>query len=94
MTGISYWQFIWPLLFVLCLIGLIGILLRKYGFYGPSGLPQHQKRLHVTEVTHLDYKRKLLLVRCDKTEYLVLLSPAGDQLLPLTISGIKGHDAT
>ncbi len=82
MDSLSYWQFIWPLMFVLCLIGGISILLRRYGLFGPSALPQAEKRLRIAEITHLDHKRKIVLLRCDAQDYLVLLSPMGDQIMP------------
>jgi flagellar protein FliO/FliZ len=40
--------------------------------------PQAPRRLKLTESLMLDPRRRLVIVRCDGREHLLLLSPAGD----------------
>lgn len=40
--------------------------------------PQAPRRLKVTESLMLDPRRRLVIVRCDGREHVLLLSPAGD----------------
>lgn len=40
--------------------------------------PQAPRRLKITESLMLDPRRRLVIVRCDGREHVLLLSPAGD----------------
>jgi flagellar protein FliO/FliZ len=60
------------LLFVLCLIGLISLLFRKYGQGINLQLPKGEKRrLKVKEVLPIDARRKIVLIGKDDKEYLI-----------------------
>ncbi|MBY0335374.1 MAG: flagellar biosynthetic protein FliO [Acetobacteraceae bacterium] len=62
---------------VLLLAGLAARLARRHGIGRTLG----QGRLAVTAATALDPRRRLLLIRCDGREALLLTGPAGDQFL-------------
>ncbi|MEZ6024009.1 MAG: flagellar biosynthetic protein FliO [Hyphomonadaceae bacterium] len=49
---------------------------RRLGMLQPAS--HALKRLKVTESLMLDPRRRMVLVRCDGREHLILLSPAGD----------------
>lgn len=93
MDALSYWQFLWPLLFTLSLIGLVTLLLHRYGWFGVPGLrPAMEKKLRVQEILHLDYKKKLVLLNWENQEFLILLGQSHDLLLsqkPASHSGMK-----
>lgn len=74
----TYLQFALALAFVLGLIGLLALLLRRLGFGGPALSRGRQRRLSVVEVAAIDAKRRLVLVRRDDTEHLILLGPSDD----------------
>ena len=80
----SYLRFVLALLFVLGLIGLIGYLLRRYGF-GTTGLIPHrigqERRLAVIEVASVDARRRLVLVRRDSREHLILLGATTETII-------------
>lgn len=65
------------LLFVLSLIGLVSVLLKKYGESGLRGMSEgKKKRLKVKEVLVIDGKRKLVLIERDgEKEHLLLCAP-------------------
>ena len=75
MDAINYLKFVMALLFVLALIGLLALVLRRYGL----GLPQtpfkrpEDKRLGLVEIMPIDAKRRLLLIRRDDVEHLIVL---------------------
>lgn len=75
-----YAQFVLALIFVLGLIGLCALLLRRFAgrHYGIRG---GRRRLSVREVLPLDARRRLMLVRRDRMEYLLLLSASGDKVV-------------
>ena len=73
----QYLQFIFALAFVIVLIVVVAWVLRRIGFGGMVSSPSRQRRLGIVEVLPLDAKRRLVLVRRDDQEHL-LLSAFGD----------------
>ncbi|MEW5703025.1 MAG: flagellar biosynthetic protein FliO [Pseudomonadota bacterium] len=71
----QYLRFFLALAFVLGLIGLVGWAIRRFGFGGRiPATKARDRRLEVVEVLPLDARRRLLLLRRDDREHLVLLS--------------------
>ena len=77
-----YSRFLLALVAVLALIGLLSWLARRFGLGGRL-IPNKgkQRRLSIIEVMALDSRRKLVLLRRDSTEHLVLLGPGRDLLV-------------
>jgi len=68
------------LLFVIALIGLAGAAARRMGFGFNTPVKKGKKnRLSIVEMKSLDAKRRLVLLRRDDTEHLILLG--GDTAL-------------
>ena len=84
---ISPLRFILAFVFVVGLIGLMGLALKRYGrtqkIFGAQGAGG---RLTVVETRYLDPRRRLVLVRRDEVEHLLLLSDKGEQVVE---SGIE-----
>jgi flagellar protein FliO/FliZ len=70
----TYLRFILVLIFVLGLVLALGWVLKRSGITG-SALPGKGKRLGVVETAFLGPKHRLILVRRDEVEHLVLLGP-------------------
>lgn len=83
MDLISYTRFIAALLFVLALIGGLTWVARKFGLIArvTAGGPNKIKRLDIIEVLTVDARRRLILLRRDNVEHLVLLGPERDTLI-------------
>ncbi len=77
----QYIQFVLALAFVIALIVLVAWVMRRIGFGGMTATSGRQRRLGVVEVLPLDGKRRLVLVRRDDREHLLLLSAFGDQVV-------------
>ena len=77
MTYDSYLQFALALLLVLGLIAILAWLLRRFGMGGIMRTA-NQRRLQVVETTALGPRHRLVLVRRDRVEHLLLLGPQGD----------------
>lgn len=74
MDAIDYTRFFFAFILVLGLIGLSALLAKKYlGSQKFLGL-QPGGRLTVVETRYLDSRRKLMLVRRDGVEHLILLA--------------------
>ena len=77
-----YLRFLAALVFVLGLIGAIAWAVRRFGLGGKLTPNRgRDRRLSVVEVAMLDSRRKLVLLRRDRTEHLVLLGAGQDLLL-------------
>ncbi|PKR55949.1 FliO/MopB family protein [Thalassospira marina] len=81
----SYFRFIAALVFVLALIGVIALLARRFVPGARTVNRGKKRRLALIEVLPLDAKRRLVLVRRDDTEHLIVLSPNGDVVVERNI---------
>ncbi len=87
-------QFIFASFFVLGLLGLMAVVLKYYSQKSLGKSPfasklfagQSQGRIAILETQHIDHKSKLLLVKRDDVEHLLLL---GDGKALIIESGIK-----
>ncbi len=73
----SYLRFILALLLVLGLIALLAWALRRFGF-GGALRADSRRRVQVLETTALGPRHRLILIRRDQVEHLLLLGPQGD----------------
>jgi flagellar protein FliO/FliZ len=76
----GYLRFILALIFVIALIGVLALLSRRLGFGFPAGTTKFaaNRRVQVVEVSPLDSRRKLVLVRRDDVEHLLVISPTSE----------------
>lgn len=81
MDPTEYLRFAAALIFVLALIGAGAFALRAFGFLSAGQRRQGDRRLSITESLLVDARRRVVLIRRDDREYLVLLSPHGDTIL-------------
>ncbi|MEX2451007.1 MAG: flagellar biosynthetic protein FliO [Rhodospirillales bacterium] len=78
----SYFYAFLALLFVLALIALMATLARRYGIGFPSGGKMGRgRRLAVVEVLALGPKHRLVLIRRDGAEHLLLLGAASETVV-------------
>ncbi len=87
----GYLKFLLALVFVLGLIGLATALMRRLGLGFPAGALKKpgNRRLSVVEATPLDGRRRLILIRRDDTEHLIVLGPNSELVIE---TGIKTGD--
>ncbi len=82
-----YFKFVLALVFVLGLIGALAWAARRFGLGGKlTPNTGRARRLAVVEVMPLDARRKLVLLRRDAAEHLVLLGAGQDLLLEAGIA--------
>lgn len=88
----SYLRFVLALAFVLGLIGLLAMLAKRFNLGFPTPMKTgRDRRLAVVEVAPIDSRRRLVLLRRDGVEHLVLLGPGQDVVIE---SGIVPPPAT
>ncbi|MGE3141874.1 MAG: flagellar biosynthetic protein FliO [Hyphomonadaceae bacterium] len=72
-------KMVFALLFTLALIAGAAWAARRFGMIQVR--PGGARRMRVVESLMLDPRRRLVIVRCDAREHVLLLSPAGDVAL-------------
>ncbi len=79
----EYFRFVIALIFVLGLIVSIALIARRAGFGFPVAASKtaNDRRLSIVEVTPVDGRRRLVLVRRDNVEHLLLLGPTTETVI-------------
>lgn len=80
MAWTDYLQFALALGFVLALIAVMALLAQRLGL-GHAPRRSSQRRLAVAEVIAMDAKHKLVLVRRDEVEHLIVIGPGAPTIL-------------
>jgi flagellar protein FliO/FliZ len=88
----DYPRFLLALIFVIGLIGLLTLLARRFGFGairlspGFMGKGRNGKsRISIVEATSIDARRRLVLIRRDDTEHLILIGANGELVVERNI---------
>lgn len=80
-------KFFAALAFVLGLMGGLGVIMRRINARaGGLALTGNKRRLRIVEILPVDHRRKLILLRRDGKEHLVILGPTGETVIE---SGIE-----
>jgi len=84
----EYVRFLLALVFVLALIISLALLARRAGFGFPATASKSPgtRRLQVVEVTPIDGRRRMVLVRRDDVEHLLMLGPTTETIIEVGIS--------
>ena len=83
----EYFQFFWALLFVIGLIIILALAARRLGLGLPVTILKREsaKRISILEASSIDARRKLVLVKCDEKEYLLLLGANSERVIDANI---------
>jgi len=81
----NYLRYGLGLILVVGLIALMPVIARRFGMAGLAPR-QRNKRLSVIEVTTIDAKRRLVLVRRDAIEHLILLGANAETVIERAIA--------
>jgi len=84
-TLLDWGRAVFALVATLALIGLVAYGARRLGMIQPGAAGV--KRLKVLESLMLDPRRRLVVVRFDDRDHLLLLSPAGDRPIAEVAAG-------
>jgi flagellar protein FliO/FliZ len=87
MEWTNYLRFLAALLAVLALIGGIAWIAKRTGVGGIQARNRgRSERLEVVEAIHVDARRRLVIIRRDDREHLVLLGPEREVVIETDIS--------
>ena len=86
----TYLRFLAALVFVLAVIALLTWAVRRFGPAGMSGAVRSKsRRLGISEVLPIDAKQRLVLLRRDDVEHLVLVGAAGVTVIETGIRQVR-----
>ncbi len=77
----DYFRVVFGLLVVIGLIGVAAVIARKAGVASMPNMGVKRRRLAVSESLSIDARRRLLIVRCDGREHLVLLGAQSETVI-------------
>ena len=78
-------------LFVMGLMGLMAWALKKAGFAQSIKMSSGRRRLSVIESLPIDHRRRLLLVRRDDKEHLIMLGAASETVIETGIVPVDNN---
>lgn len=84
----GYLRFVLALVFVMGLIAVLAAMARKAGWGFPATAIKRMgnRRLGIVEVTPLDGRRRLILIRRDGVEHLLLMGPTSELVVEAGIT--------
>lgn len=85
MDILHYFTFVAALIFVLALIMLLAWLAKRFGVGGAAPVLGRQRRLALVEMLPIDAKHRLVLVRRDDAEHLILIGAEGQCVVETAI---------
>lgn len=77
----DYFRVIFGLVAVIGLIGVAAVIARKAGVVTLPTNVGRKRRLAVSESLPLDARRRMLIVRCDDREHLIILGPQSETIV-------------
>jgi len=83
----TYWRFLLALVFVVALIAVCAWIARRLGLAGRLATTGGKRRLTIVEVLPLDAKRRLVLIKRDDVEHLLLLGQQSDLVIECGSAG-------
>ena len=82
----DYLRFVFALAFVIALIGALAFLAKRYGMGYRNTSITGKRRLSISEIMPLDAKRRLVLVKRDDKEHLLVIGGTTDLVVENNIS--------
>ncbi len=93
MNVTDYLRYFFALLAVLAMIGALPLAARYFGLVARNRKSNGQQRIEVVESRMLDGKRRLVLVRRDQMEHLLLLGASGETIVESNIVAANAGSA-
>lgn len=90
MDAPDYLKFVAVLVFVLSLMGGLAFVMKRIGPGGGSLISTGKRRLKIVETLPLDARRRMVLIRRDDREHLVIIGASGETVVETNIQPV--HD--
>ena len=77
----DYFRIVFGLVVVIGLIGVAAVIARKAGMAPLPNIGPRRRRLAISESLSIDGRRRLMIVRCDQREHLILLGAQSETVI-------------
>ena len=77
---------------VLGLIAVAALAARKLGLASATGGLARKRRLAIVETLAIDARRRVVIIKCDDTEHLVVLGATGETIIERNLEGPSDLD--
>lgn len=91
-SGHDFLRLISALTLVLALMGGLTLVLRRVNARTGLQMPGGKRRLKIVEIMNIDPRRRLVLIRRDGVEHLVILGPTGETVVETGIAPVEKID--
>lgn len=81
----DYLRFVFALAFVIAMIGILAFLAKRHGLGYRNGPRSTKRRLSISEIMPIDNKRRLVLVKRDDKEHLIMIGGTTDLVVEQNI---------
>lgn len=81
----DYLRFVFALAFVIAMIGILAFMAKRYGLGYRNGPRRTKRRLSISEIMPIDNKRRLVLVKRDDKEHLIVIGGTTDLVVEQNI---------
>lgn len=82
----DYMRFVFAFAFVIALIGLLAFAAKRYGMGYRNVVRSAKRRLSISEIMPLDNKRRLVLIKRDDQEHLLVIGGTHDMVVERNIT--------
>ncbi len=89
----DYFRVIFGLVAVIGLIGVAALIARKAGVVSMPAVAGRKRRLAIAETLPLDARRRLMIVRCDDREHLIILGAQSETIVDTGFDAAVVEDA-
>ena len=88
----DYFRIVFGLVVVIGLIGIAAVIARKAGLASMPNIGTRRRRMAVSETLALDARRRLIIVRCDDREHLILLGAQSETVVDNGLDPVETID--
>ena len=74
------------LVFVLGLMGVLALVMKRLGLSGQGNMPGTKRRLKVIETAPIDARHRMALIQRDDVQHLVIFGPNGETVVETGIA--------
>lgn len=85
----DYLKFAAALVFVLCLMGGLSYILKRFNIGQGGIISPSKKRMKIVEILPLDARRKAIILQRDTTQHLVILGASGETVVESNIEPLN-----
>lgn len=89
--GLALVKMLLALVFVVGLMGVLALVMKKLGLGGNVNMPGAKRRLKVIETTPIDARHRMAIIQRDDVQHLVIFGPNGETVVETNIAPVNNE---